>query len=202
MILVLDNYDSFVHNLARYFVNQGRTVDVVRSDSVDVAGVAAFQPEAIVLSPGPCTPNEAGCCVDVVRAWHGSIPILGVCLGHQAIGQAFGAEIRRTAPVHGSASWIDHDGCGVFTGLPNPLAAGRYHSLAVAPETLPPQLEASAFADDGVLMALRHRTSPLVGLQFHPESILTEQGEQLIANFLAVADAWRAAPRQATVESA
>lgn len=192
LILLLDNYDSFVHNLARYFENLHRETVVVRSDSITPKQAAELAPEAIVISPGPGTPDDAGASLDVIRALHASVPILGVCLGHQAIGQAFGARIVRTAPMHGFASRVRHEGRGVFRGLPNPLAAGRYHSLAIDSATLPPEIECVATSDDGVVMAVRGQDWPLVGVQFHPESVLTEHGERLLSNFLDDAAAWRA----------
>lgn len=163
MILLIDNYDSFVHNLARYFERLGRETRVVRNTAIDAAGVRALQPEAIVLSPGPCTPQKAGCSLEIVRSMHAETPILGVCLGHQTIAEAFGARIVRAAePVHGRSSPIRHDGRGVFEGLASPLEACRYHSLCVDESTLPDCLEVSARLDDGQIMALRHRELPLV----------------------------------------
>ncbi len=188
MILLIDNYDSFVYNLARYFTRLGQTTHVVRNDAIDVAAVRHLRPQAIVLSPGPCTPAEAGCSLDIVRQFSGEIPLLGVCLGHQAIGAAFGGQVvRAPQPVHGSASLITHNRQGIFAGLPAPLTVGRYHSLAVAETGLPPDLEVTARAGDGVIMALCHRRHPTVGVQFHPESILTEGGHELLANFLRLA---------------
>ena len=185
MILLIDNYDSFVFNLARYFQRLGQTVKVVRNDALDAAGVAALNPAAIVLSPGPCTPAEAGCSLEVVRQLYRHYPILGVCLGHQTIAAALGATIVR-APVamHGRASNIEHDGVGIFAGLTSPLRVGRYHSLVIAPESLPAELRATARTADGTIMAIEHRELPVVGVQFHPESILTEQGYELLAAFL------------------
>jgi anthranilate synthase/aminodeoxychorismate synthase-like glutamine amidotransferase len=188
MILLIDNYDSFVHNLARYFQRLGRETRVVRNTAIDAAGALDLRPNAIVLSPGPCTPSEAGCSLEVVRRLSGKIPILGVCLGHQAIGAAFGAAVvRAPEPIHGRTSAIRHEGRGVFRGLPNPLTVGRYHSLVVDPSSLPPELEITARTDDGVVMALAHRNWPVVGVQFHPESILTQSGYELLANFLRLA---------------
>jgi anthranilate synthase/aminodeoxychorismate synthase-like glutamine amidotransferase len=184
-IVLIDNYDSFVHNLARYFERLGHATLVVRHDAIDAAGVRALQPEAVVLSPGPCTPREAGCSLEVVRALHADVPILGICLGHQAIAEAFGGRIVRAAePVHGRASTIRHGGRSLFAGLPDPLLVGRYHSLVVEPTTLPAELEVTAQTDDGVIMALAHRALPVVGLQFHPESILTDCGYELLVAFL------------------
>lgn len=185
MILVIDNYDSFVYNLARYLRELGQEVTVVRNDAVTVEEVRALRPSHVVLSPGPQTPNEAGICLDLVRALAGAVPILGVCLGHQVIGQAFGGRIvRARRPMHGKASAIRHTGRGLFAGLPNPLQAGRYHSLVVAPEGLPPELEVIAWSEEGEIMALQHRRWPVYGVQFHPESVLTPQGHDLLRNFL------------------
>lgn len=188
MILLIDNYDSFVHNLARYFRRLGQETLVVRNTAIDAAGALRLAPQAIVLSPGPCTPAEAGCSIEVVRRLAGRVPILGVCLGHQTIGEAFGAAVvRAPQPMHGRTSAVHHAGSGTFAGLPNPLIAGRYHSLIVDEATLPAELKATAHTDDGVLMALEHREWPVVGVQFHPESILTEAGYDLLANFLRLA---------------
>ncbi len=201
MILLIDNFDSFVYNLARYFQRLGQETLVVRNTAIDAAGVRAAAPEAIVLSPGPCTPREAGCSLAVVEQLAGRVPLLGVCLGHQAIAEALGARIVRAGePVHGRASPIRHDGRGVFRGLPNPIAACRYHSLVVDEASLPDCLEVSARTDDGTVMALRHRRAPVVGLQFHPESILTDAGYRLLAGFLRVAGL-RAPPRVPGIES-
>jgi anthranilate synthase component 2 len=185
MILLIDNYDSFVYNLARYFQRLGHPTLVVRNTAIDVAGVRALGPEAVVLSPGPCTPRQAGSSVAVVRELHREMPILGVCLGHQAIVEALGGRVVRAAePVHGRTSRIRHDGRGVFRGLANPIVGARYHSLVVDEAALPECLEVSARTDDGTVMALRHRELPVVGLQFHPESILTDCGYELLAAFL------------------
>jgi anthranilate synthase/aminodeoxychorismate synthase-like glutamine amidotransferase len=185
MILLIDNYDSFVFNLARYFERLGQTTRVVRNDAVDAAAVERMAPQAIVLSPGPCTPNEAGCSLEVVRRLSAGTPILGVCLGHQAIGAAFGARVVRAAePVHGRASQIFHDGQSIFESLPSPLVACRYHSLIVERESLPDELQVSAWTADGTIMAVTHRERNVVGLQFHPESILTDCGYDLLAAFL------------------
>jgi anthranilate synthase/aminodeoxychorismate synthase-like glutamine amidotransferase len=188
MILLIDNYDSFVHNLARYFQRLGQETVVVRNDQIDAERAAAMQPRAIVLSPGPCTPNEAGCSVEVVERLAGRVPILGVCLGHQAIAAALGASVvRAPQPMHGRTSVVEHEGEGVFAGLPNPLTVGRYHSLVVDPATLPHELKPTAHTPEGVIMAFAHREWPVVGVQFHPESILTEHGYALLANFLRLA---------------
>lgn len=186
MVLFIDNYDSFVHNLARYFRRLGHDTVVVRNDAVDVSAVRALRPEAILLSPGPCTPNEAGCSLDVVRELHRDVPILGVCLGHQVIAQAFGGRIiRAPEPMHGRASSILHSGDGLFAGTPSPMQVGRYHSLVADEASLPECLKVTArTTDSGVVMAVAHRDVPLFGVQFHPESILTEYGYPVLANFL------------------
>lgn len=185
MILLIDNYDSFVFNLARYLEELGCRAQVARNDELTVAEVERLAPSAIVLSPGPCTPNEAGISVEVVRRLGDRIPILGVCLGHQAIGAAFGAEILRAPePVHGRTSLIQHDATGLFAGLPNPMRATRYHSLIVAAETLPPEVRITAWTDDHLPMALQHSRRPIFGVQFHPESVLTQSGHYLLRNFL------------------
>jgi anthranilate synthase/aminodeoxychorismate synthase-like glutamine amidotransferase len=188
MILLLDNYDSFVFNLARYFERLGQPTRVVRSDAIDARGVLDLSPAAAVLSPGPCTPAEAGCSLEVVRACHGRLPILGVCLGHQAIGAALGGRVvRAPEPMHGRTSEILHQGRGIFAGVPSPTIACRYHSLIVDEPSLPVCLQVTARTADGVVMAIEHRELPVVGLQFHPESILTEDGYLLLANFLRLA---------------
>jgi anthranilate synthase/aminodeoxychorismate synthase-like glutamine amidotransferase len=185
MILLIDNYDSFVFNLARYFRELGCEVEVVRNDQTTVEKIAAQQPAAIVLSPGPCTPNESGICREVVRQLGPSIPMLGVCLGHQVIAAALGGEIvRADEPVHGRTSLVRHDERRLFAGLPNPLRATRYHSLVVPESTLPKCLRATARTSDGVLMAFEHVAWPSFGVQFHPESVLTASGHQLLRNFL------------------
>jgi anthranilate synthase/aminodeoxychorismate synthase-like glutamine amidotransferase len=188
MLLLIDNYDSFVHNLARYFERLGQETLVVRNDAMDVAGIKRLRPGAIVLSPGPCTPREAGASLDIVRQLHADLPILGVCLGHQAIAEALGGRVVRAhQPVHGRSSHITHDGSGLFAGLPSPLAVGRYHSLVAAPASLPAELLPTAWTDGGVLMAFEHARHPVYGVQFHPESILTECGYDVLANFLGLA---------------
>jgi len=186
MIVLIDNYDSFTYNLYQYLCELGADVRVIRNDAATVAAIVAMAPERVVLSPGPCTPNEAGICVPLIRALAGKVPILGVCLGHQAIGAAYGGEVVR-APnlMHGKVSAVHHTEQGVFRGLPSPFTAIRYHSLVVARETLPDVLEVTAETADGLVMGFRHREIPsLEGVQFHPESILTEHGHQLLGNFL------------------
>jgi len=188
---MIDNYDSFTWNLVQYFGELGVEVKVLRNDAVDVAGIRALRPAHIVISPGPCTPNEAGVSLQVLRELGGSVPILGVCLGHQAIGQAFGGTVVRAPQImHGKTSRIRHAGAGVFAGLPDGFTATRYHSLVVALESLPDCLEVSAWSEypDGTreaIMGLRHKTLPIQGVQFHPESILTQHGHALLRNFLA-----------------
>jgi len=186
MIVLLDNYDSFVYNLARYFQRLGQTTRVLRNDATSADELASLNPSAIVISPGPCTPRQAGCSLDVVRRLGDRIPILGICLGHQAIGEAFGGRvIRASEPVHGRTSQIFHYERGLFQNLPSPMLAFRYHSLVVERESLPDCLDVTAWTLDGTIMALEHREYCVVGLQFHPESILTECGYPLIAAFLA-----------------
>jgi anthranilate synthase component II len=185
MILVIDNYDSFTWNLVQYLGELGAETRVLRNDEIDVAGISALKPAGLVLSPGPCTPNEAGITLAAIREFAGKLPILGVCLGHQAIGQAFGGEIVHAGKVmHGKTSSIRHDGRGVFRGVPNPFAATRYHSLAIRRETLPGCLEVTAQSEDGEIMGVRHRSAAVEGVQFHPESILSEHGHALLRNFL------------------
>jgi anthranilate synthase/aminodeoxychorismate synthase-like glutamine amidotransferase len=188
MILLIDNYDSFTFNLVHFLGDVGGRCEVVRNDKLTVEEALARHPEAIVLSPGPCTPNEAGISLDLVKAAAGKIPILGVCLGEQAIGQAFGGQVvRAPKPMHGKLSAISHDGSGILEGVPNPFSATRYHSLVVARDTLPDVLIPTAFTDDGLIMALHHRDFPIHGVQFHPESIASEHGHRILANFLALA---------------
>jgi anthranilate synthase component 2 len=185
MILVLDNYDSFTYNLVQYLGELGAAVKVVRNDELGVDEVAALEPERIVISPGPCTPNEAGISLELIRRLAGKVPILGVCLGHQAIGQAFGGKVVRARQVmHGKVSRIHHDGRGVFREVPQDFSATRYHSLAVERVSLPPALEESAQSEDGEIMGLRHRALPVEGVQFHPEALLTEHGHKMLENFL------------------
>jgi anthranilate synthase component II len=192
MILMIDNYDSFTYNLVQYLGELGAEVDVRRNDALTVEEIAALGPERIMISPGPCTPNEAGVSLETIRRFSGEIPILGVCLGHQAIGQAFGGRVVHAREImHGKTSLIHHTGRGVFRGLPNPFEATRYHSLVIEKERLPECLEVTAWTEtpDGQMdeiMGVRHRTLPVEGVQFHPESILTRHGHDLLRNFLAM----------------
>jgi para-aminobenzoate synthetase component II len=185
MILVIDNYDSFTYNLVQYLGELGAAVEVFRNDAIDVAGIERRAPEGILISPGPGTPDDAGITLDVIRRLGGAIPLLGVCLGHQAIGQAFGGSVVR-APrlMHGRTSPIEHDGRGVFAGLPSPFRATRYHSLIVERASLPPELEVTAWTAEGELMGVRHTRLAIEGVQFHPESFLTEHGHAMLRNFL------------------
>lgn len=188
MILLIDNYDSFVHNLARYFSRLGQATQVVRNDRITIAEVRDLRPDAIVLSPGPCTPSEAGISLQVVRELSADFPLLGVCLGHQTIAQAAGAAIvRAPEPMHGRISEVFHAGDNLFAGLPSPMTACRYHSLVIDEETLPPSLQVTARTIDGVIMAVQHRALPVYGVQFHPEAILTQGGFRLLGNFLRLA---------------
>ena len=185
MLLIIDNYDSFTYNLVQYFGELGADVHVHRNDALTLEQIAAWEPDAIVISPGPCTPSEAGISVPLIRRFAERIPILGVCLGHQAIGQAFGGRVVRAERVmHGKVSRVTHDGKGVFANVPSPFTATRYHSLAIERATLPSCLEITATADDGEIMGVRHRQWPVEGVQFHPEAILTEHGHALLSNFL------------------
>jgi anthranilate synthase/aminodeoxychorismate synthase-like glutamine amidotransferase len=185
MILVIDNYDSFVFNIARYVEELGRDVEVERNDRIDVESILACGTTGLIISPGPCTPNEAGVSLEAVKRLSGALPILGICLGHQAIGQAFGATVRRAeTPLHGRASKIRHDGRDLFEGLPQDFGVGRYHSLIVTDLANAPDLEPCAWSEEGEVMALRHRTHPTFGVQFHPESVLTEHGYDLLSAFL------------------
>ncbi|CAH2599798.1 aminodeoxychorismate synthase subunit 2 [Rhodovastum atsumiense] len=188
MILLIDNYDSFTFNLVHFLGDVGASCDVRRNDALTVEEALALAPEAIVLSPGPCTPNEAGICLDLIAAAAGRIPILGVCLGHQSIGQVFGGEVvRAPVPMHGKLSPVLHDGTDIFSGLPSPFEATRYHSLIVRRDTLPPDLVETARTADGLIMGLRHRSLPIFGVQFHPESIASQHGHRILGNFLAIA---------------
>ena len=192
MLVMIDNYDSFTYNLVQYFGELGEEVSVYRNDEIDCAGITARSPDHIVISPGPCTPNEAGISLEVIRRFAGHVPILGVCLGHQSIGQAFGGSIVHARTImHGKTSMIHHRGLGVFANLPNPLEATRYHSLVIAPDSMPDCLEITAWTenDDGELdeiMGVRHKQHIVEGVQFHPESILTQYGHEMLRNFLAV----------------
>jgi anthranilate synthase component 2 len=191
MILVIDNYDSFTWNLVHYLGELGAEPVVVRNDKITPEEALAREPEAIVLSPGPCTPNEAGICLDLIRAAKGAVPIFGVCLGHQAIGQAYGGKVVRAPTLmHGKVSKIIHEGDGVLHGINGPFQATRYHSLTIAPESLPDSLVANAQTEDGVIMGLRHKTAPVHGVQFHPESIASEHGHRILGNFLEIARAF------------
>jgi len=186
VILLVDNYDSFTFNLVQYLGELGAEVSVHRNDQIDVSGIRAARPDGLVLSPGPCTPDEAGVTLEAIQELSGQLPILGVCLGHQAIGQAFGGTVvRNVRIVHGKASPVQHGGAGLYAGLPSPFQAGRYHSLVVRREDLPAALEVTSWTAEGEIMGLRHRSLEVEGVQFHPESILTEAGKPLLANWLA-----------------
>jgi anthranilate synthase component 2 len=195
VILLIDNYDSFTYNLVHYLGEVGAEAKVVRNDQITVASALALKPDAIVISPGPCDPAKAGICLELIRRAAGEVPMLGVCLGHQAIGEVFGGRVVR-APrcMHGKLSAIHHDGTGIFAGIPSPFQATRYHSLTLEPASFPAALMQTAHADDQVVMGLAHRDLPIFGVQFHPESIMTEHGHALLRNFLALA---KAAPRKA-----
>lgn len=194
MLLMIDNYDSFTYNLVQYLGELGAEVRVARNDAITLDEIETLAPSRIVISPGPCTPNEAGISVPLIQRFAGEIPILGVCLGHQAIGQAFGGRIVRSKRVmHGKLSAITHDGDGIFAGLPSPFQATRYHSLAIEQTTFPPALTPTARAEDGEIMGVRHREFAVEGVQFHPEAILTEHGKRLLANFLHARETARAA---------
>ena len=186
MLLMIDNYDSFTYNLVQYFGELGEDVVVHRNDEITLDEIEAMQPDRIVISPGPCTPNEAGICLDLITAAAGTIPILGVCLGHQAIGMVYGGTVTRaTAPMHGKTSTVVHDGKGVFDGVGSPFQAGRYHSLVVSGDGFPTQLQASAHTkEDRTIMGVRHISYPVHGVQFHPESVLTDEGRRILRNFL------------------
>jgi anthranilate synthase/aminodeoxychorismate synthase-like glutamine amidotransferase len=184
-VLLIDNYDSFVHNLARYLRELGRTVEVRRNDAIALEAIAAAPPSHIVISPGPCRPEQAGISLEVVRRFAGEIPLLGVCLGHQCIAQAFGGRVLRAERVmHGKTSAVIHEGRGLFAGVPSPFRATRYHSLVAEPGSLPAELDSTARTADGVIMAISHRKLPVAGVQFHPEAVLTEHGHRLLQNFL------------------
>jgi anthranilate synthase component II len=188
MFLLIDNYDSFTYNLYHYLGELGAEIVVKRNDTLTAAEAVAMSPQGIILSPGPCTPNEAGICLELIKAAAGRIPLLGVCLGHQALGQAFGGKVvRAPAPLHGKLSQVKHRGVGVFQDVPSPLTGTRYHSLVVDRATLPDSLEVTAETADGIIMGLQHRKLPLHGVQFHPESIASEHGHRLLGNFLRIA---------------
>jgi anthranilate synthase component II len=194
MIALIDNYDSFTFNLVHFLGDLGAEVRVHRNDEITSAAVIAADPDAIVLSPGPCTPKEAGICLDLIAAGSGKIPILGVCLGHQAIGDAFGGKVvRAPAPVHGKLSEIRHSGTGIFRGINAPFQATRYHSLVVERESLPGELSVTAETEEGLVMGLAHKSLPVHGVQFHPESIASEHGHLILKNFLDIAASWNAA---------
>ncbi|WP_394761645.1 anthranilate synthase component II [Phenylobacterium sp.] len=194
MILVIDNYDSFTYNLVHYLNELGAETHVARNDAMSVAEALGMRPQGVLLSPGPKTPNEAGICLDLIAAAPADLPIFGVCLGHQSIGQAYGGEVvHAKALMHGKTSAIHHGGKGVFAGLKNPFTATRYHSLAVEKDVLPPDLEITAWTEDGEIMGVQHRSRPVFGVQFHPESIATECGYELLANFLEIAGVKRLA---------
>ena len=194
MILVVDNYDSFTYNLVHYLAELGADTHVIRNDDLSAAEALALRPEAILLSPGPCSPNEAGICLDLLSTAPADLPIFGVCLGHQAMGQAFGGEVVRAKQLmHGKTSPIRHEGRSIFKGLPSPFIATRYHSLAVRREGLPDDLEITAWTEDGEIMGLAHKSRPIHGVQFHPESIATEHGHEMLANFLDLAGVRRRA---------
>jgi len=182
---MIDNYDSFTFNIVQYLGQMGEDVRVYRNDKITTDGIRRLNPQAIFLSPGPCSPHEAGITVDVIREFHTTVPLMGVCLGHQSIGYAFGGEVVRADRImHGKVSPVEHDGKTIFAGLPNPFTAGRYHSLVVRPESLPECLEVSARTAEGEIMGLRHKEYPVEGIQFHPESVLTPQGKRILRNFL------------------
>jgi anthranilate synthase component II len=194
MIVLIDNYDSFTYNLVQTMAGLGADIRVFRNDAVTVPEVAALKPEAVVVSPGPCTPKEAGISVPLIRALSGTIPVLGVCLGHQSVGAAFGATVASARRImHGKVSQIRHDGSALYRGLGNPFPAGRYHSLAVIQGSLPPELIADAFSEDEEIMGLRHASHPTFGVQFHPESVLTPSGKRLLRNFLEIVASHRQA---------
>ena len=195
-VALIDNYDSFTWNLVHYLGELGATVDVYRNDAITVAELKAKKPDAVVLSPGPCTPNEAGICLDVIKEMGAEPPIFGVCLGQQSIGQAYGGDVvRAPSPVHGKLSLVKHSGEGVLRGINGPFQATRYHSLVVARETMPKDLKVTAQTDDGLVMSLSHKAHPVHGVQFHPESIASEHGRVILKNFLDLAAAWNAAKR-------
>jgi len=196
MIVMIDNYDSFVYNLVQYLGEMGEDIRVYRNNKVTIAQIEELSPEHIIISPGPCTPNEAGISLDVIQNFKGIVPILGVCLGHQAIGQAFGGDVvRANRLMHGKTSQVYHDGRGVFSGLVSPITATRYHSLIVKKETLPDCFEITAQTDQGEIMGIRHKKYAIEGVQFHPESILTQDGHDMLKNFLALNPNWTSMTR-------
>ncbi len=184
MLLLIDNFDSFVYNLSHYFEELGKDTVVVRNNAIDATGIRALAPEGIVISPGPCDPLRAGVSLSAVRRLGSEIPILGICLGHQAIGAAYGGSVVRGNPVHGRTSRVYHEGDGIFRDIPSPFLAARYHSLVVTEQNFPSELEVTARLEDGTIMALKHKRYPVLGVQFHPESVLTEHGHKLLENFL------------------
>ena len=187
MILLLDNYDSFTYNIYQYMSELGAEVKVIRNDKISLSEIKDLNPEKIVVSPGPCTPQKAGISNDVIKTFGENIPVLGVCLGHQCIGESFGGFVMGAGEImHGKTSLIHHDGKGVFLGIPSPFMAIRYHSLVIQNETLPDELEVSAWTDNGIIMGVRHKSLPVEGIQFHPESIMTEYGKELLSNFLKI----------------
>lgn len=193
MILLIDNYDSFTFNLVHYLGELGEVCDVRRNDALTAQEAIALKPDAIVLSPGPCSPNEAGVCCDLIAKATGEIPIFGVCLGHQAIGQVFGADVvRAPTPMHGKISPVFHNNTDVFSGIPSPFNATRYHSLTLEPSSIPDVLDVTAWTEDGIIMGVRHKHYPISGVQFHPESIASEYGHELIRNFLTQSRTWAA----------
>lgn len=195
MLLLIDNYDSFTHNLARYFVELGQSVRVVRNDEISIAQIQQQQPEFLVISPGPCTPNESGVSLEAIHTFHGKLPILGVCLGHQALGQVFGAKVERATNVkHGKTSQVIHNRSPLFEGVANPFVATRYHSLLLANHSIPADFAVTAWCEekDSIeVMAIEHIKLPSMGVQFHPESLLTESGHQILANFLRIGQHWK-----------
>ncbi|MBL7115048.1 MAG: aminodeoxychorismate/anthranilate synthase component II [Kiritimatiellae bacterium] len=191
MIVLVDNYDSFTYNLVQILASQGADLRVFRNDEITVEEIEAMEPEGIVISPGPCTPTEAGISVDVIKAFSGRLPLLGVCLGHQSIGAAFGAVITNATQImHGKTSKVEHDKGGLYRGMKQPFAAGRYHSLVIKRDTLPAELIVDATSDDGEIMGMHHSEHPTYGVQFHPESVLTPGGKRLLRNFLQIVEAW------------
>jgi anthranilate synthase/aminodeoxychorismate synthase-like glutamine amidotransferase len=185
MIVLIDNYDSFTYNLVQIMASQGAEMKVFRNDEIDAAGVEALKPDGLVISPGPCTPREAGISVKLIKAFSGRLPLLGVCLGHQSIGVAFGATVAGAGRImHGKTSMVEHDGSRLYKGMRSPFAAGRYHSLSIVPDSVPACLEVVAHSDDGEIMGVSHREHPTYGIQFHPESVLTPSGKRLLRNFL------------------